>query len=338
MKQVSDISGVGEARVSPTETEVLAEKVICPICGSNQPQQIRENHTFDTRLLMCPGCGLFFSSPEVTIEPAAEHYRQGKTETWWQRKLLRKILSEINAYDSNRRHSQLSGMIDSRIGEEQRILDIGCGNAKTLLHLAGLGHHCVGIEPCFRHWGHIQGTGIKIYEDVFNNVQIDEKFDVVILSHLIEHIPAPVAFLRKVNSLMTENGLLVIETPNSDNYYQRYYDMEQNDEHLFWYSSTNLARLLRETGFTEITTLTYDCGDIQFDWVINRLLLNRSSKIYTGHHSVRIGNRFMRRGVAFIFETLFKYVYTRVSRSTLPFYIPNEEDKGLWILSFSRKV
>jgi len=337
-EQVSDTSSTREARVGPTEAEVLTEKVICPICGSDQPRQIRVNHTFDTRLLMCLNCGLFFSSPEVTVEPAAEHYRQGKVGTWWQRKLLRKILSELNAYDSNRRHGQLSSMIDSRIGDEQRILDIGCGNAETLFHLATLGHHCVGVEPCFRQWDRIQDTGIKIYEDIFDKVQISRKFDVVILSHLIEHIPAPVTFLCKVNSLMTENGLLVIETPNSDNYYQRYYDMEQNDEHLFWYNSTNLISLLRETGFTEITALTYDCGDIQLDWVINRLLLNRSSKTYTGHHSVKIGNRFVRRGVAFIFETLFKYVYTRVSKSPIPFYIPNEDDKGLWVLSFSRKV
>jgi len=338
MKQVTDTSGAEEVRIRQTKDEVSVDKLLCPICGSNNPQQIRENQTFDTRLVRCLDCGLFYSSPEVTIEPAAEHYRQGKVETWWQRNLLRKILSELNACDNNRRHGQLADMIDSRIGDGQSILDIGCGNAETLLHLAALGHHCVGIEPCFRQWDRIQGTGIKIYEDVFDNVQIKRKFDVVVLSHFIEHIPEPVLFLRKVNSLMTRNGLLFIETPNSANYYQRYYDMQQNDEHLCWYNSTNIVSLLSSTGFTEIAMHTYDCGDIQFDWVINRLLLNRKRKTYTGHHSVRIDNRFIRWSAAFIFEILFKYVYTRVFRNPLPFYIRNEEDKGLWVLAFSRKA
>jgi 2-polyprenyl-3-methyl-5-hydroxy-6-metoxy-1,4-benzoquinol methylase len=335
---ISGTSNVREENAGQAGSGVLVEEVTCPICGAGRPQKIRENHTFDTHLLMCLDCGLFFSSPEVTVQPAAEHYRQGKTETWWQRKILRKVLSEIRAYDNNRRHRQLSAMIDCRIGDEQGILDIGCGNAETLLHLTALRHRGVCIEPCFRQWDRIQGTDIKIYEDVFDDVEIDQKFDVVIMSHLIEHIPAPFNFLSKVQSLMVDDGLLVVETPNSDNYYQRYYDMNQNDEHLFWYNTTNLTSMLVKAGFTEITALTYDCGDFQLDSVINKILRNQNSKIYTGHHSVRIGNNFLRRGVMFTFETVFKYIYTRISRSPLPFYIPNEEDKGLWVISFSRKA
>lgn len=315
----------------------MFEEVVCPLCGSKEVRRIRRNRIFDTYLFTCDSCDLFFSSPEVTVQSIANHYEKGKGETWIQKRLLRKILSEISLYDTNRRHGQLANMINDEIGKNKTILEVGCGNAHTLVRLRNKGHSCVGIEPGFNRWDMIEDKDIKIYKDVFANVKLNEKFDVVILEHLLEHIPNPVDFLLQINSLMTENGLLFIETPNSKNYYQ-IYDMHRNDEHLFWYNSKNLVNLLNKGKFVNISTLTYDCVDIQLDWIVNKLLLNKRARTYTGHHSIKISNEFVRKWLAIISEILFKYIYIMIIRDRPPFYVQNEKDEGLWILSFSQKV
>ena len=134
------------------------------------------------------------------------------------------------------------------------------------------------------------------------------------------NIEIVIHFLLQINHLMTESGLLFIETPNSKNYYQ-IYDMRRNDEHLFWYNSQNFVSLLKKCKFVNVSTLTYDCVDIQLDWIINRLLLNKRHKIYTGCHSIKIKSEFVREWLAFISERLFKYIYIKIIKCSSPFYI-----------------
>jgi SAM-dependent methyltransferase len=255
-----------------------------------------------------------------------------------ERTWLNKLISETRSYSRNRRHSKLAAMIDDRIEKNSKVLEVGCGSATSLVHLSERGHSCVGVEPAFNQWEAIRDKDIKIYQDVFNNVRFTERFDVVVLEHLLEHMPNPVDFLLQINSLMAKNGLLLVEIPNSKNYYSIRTMGGAQDEHLFYYNSENLARLLRKCGFMDINTLTYDCGDIQLDWVINRLMPNKKPKIYTGYHSIKIRNEFARRYLTFIFETLFKYIYIKITKGGPPFYVQNERNEGLWILSFSSKA
>lgn len=47
------------------------------------------------------------------------------------------------------------------------------------------------------------------------------EFDVVILSHVIEHLHDPVALLKMCHLLLEKNGLLVLLTPNVASYGHR---------------------------------------------------------------------------------------------------------------------
>lgn len=330
--------GVSPETGYPQESELAFGEVSCPICGSKEVRRIRRNRIFDTYLFTCSSCDLFFSSPEANGQLIANYYgkSQDEMESRKYKLFMKKVNSEVSLWDSNRRHSQLANMIDNEIGKNKKILEIGCGNAYTLIYLSSKGHSCVGVEPGFDQWDAIKNKDIKIHQCVFGDVKFNEKFDIVLLEHLLEHIPNPIDFLFQINSIMTENGLLFIEVPNSRNYYH-IKGIPTDDEHFFYYSSKNLANLLNKCKFTNIKTDTYDCGDIQLDWIINKLLLNRRHKIYTGHHSIKISNKFIRRWMVTITERFFKYLYIKIIKESHPFYIQNETDEGLWILSFSQK-
>lgn len=43
----------------------------------------------------------------------------------------------------------------------------------------------------------------------------DEKFDLILLRHVIEHLPDPNHIIAKIKSLLSENGVAIIETPNN---------------------------------------------------------------------------------------------------------------------------
>jgi SAM-dependent methyltransferase len=90
-----------------------------------------------------------------------------------------------------------------------------------------------------------------------------ERFDLVMLFHVFEHIPEPDVFLAEARSLLAEGGSLLIEVPclhdplltlyeNAD--YQAFYFQRQ---HPFVYSAPSLERVLKHSGFVVRTSIPH---------------------------------------------------------------------------------
>ena len=59
--------------------------------------------------------------------------------------------------------------------------------------------------------------------DLFQLPIEENKFDIIIMSHVIEHLPDPVSIVVKLKSWLKPGGLLMVATPN----------VESTGEHLF---------------------------------------------------------------------------------------------------------
>ena len=98
------------------------------------------------------------------------------------------------------------------------LLDIGCGMGGYLVAASELGINSFGIEPSKDHY--------EATKEIFNlniingylteNKYPHQKFDIIILSHVIEHIYQPKDFIAMVMKLLKTNGVLVITTPNAN--------------------------------------------------------------------------------------------------------------------------
>jgi 2-polyprenyl-3-methyl-5-hydroxy-6-metoxy-1,4-benzoquinol methylase len=83
-------------------------------------------------------------------------------------------------------------------------------------------------------------------------------FDVVHMSHVLEHVPDPIGMLREVRRVLSPTGRVIIEVPNElENVYTwarlrsgtaRAYPVASS--HLWFFSPTSLARVVKATGFT----------------------------------------------------------------------------------------
>lgn len=102
-----------------------------------------------------------------------------------------------------------------------RILDIGCGTGvKITLPLAEMGFNITGID--------IDEESISLANEInrFPNARfiamdflestIKEKFDVIIISQVIEHLEHPEAMLEKAGDLLGDNGIMIIGIPNGN--------------------------------------------------------------------------------------------------------------------------
>lgn len=73
--------------------------------------------------------------------------------------------------------------------------------------------------------------------------KVDKKYDLIVLSHILEHMPDPKVFLAKIIGHLNENGFLFLDVPHKDYLFK-------NDvfPHLFFFSVKSMEALIKNTG------------------------------------------------------------------------------------------
>ena len=96
-------------------------------------------------------------------------------------------------------------------------LDIGCSFG-LLLQQFQEAYHCkaYGVEPGKAHRDLAHKTGLQVYATLDELKKSEEnKFDLVSLIHVLEHLPDPVSYLSHLReTVLAQNGWLFIEVPN----------------------------------------------------------------------------------------------------------------------------
>ena len=104
----------------------------------------------------------------------------------------------------------------SELTEEGRLLDIGCSNGNLLksFHRLRPRWRLSGVELVDK-WKEavVALPGVEAFYSG-PNPAYDGRFDVISLSHVIEHIPDPVPFLKAISAHLAPRGRLLLATPN----------------------------------------------------------------------------------------------------------------------------
>jgi SAM-dependent methyltransferase len=151
-----------------------------------------------------------------------------------------------------------------RVGLDSRICDIGSGSGKLLhrLRLAGF-TDVTGVDPYVD--APSDEPGLRILKQ--RPDEVTETFDVVILSHALEHMSDPAGVMQSVRRMVRPGGTVVVRLPLADSEaWDRYgTNWVQLDapRHLFVPTSAAVRRLLDRVGFTIERTI-YDSDAFQF--------------------------------------------------------------------------
>jgi len=101
----------------------------------------------------------------------------------------------------------------------KKILEIGSGAGQALYWFEGKGFSVIGIEPDKKS---VQSINQRLKKGRCINgfaeqMKIDEKFNVIWISHVFEHLSRPDLFLEKYRENLDDNGIIFIEIPNCEN-------------------------------------------------------------------------------------------------------------------------
>lgn len=94
----------------------------------------------------------------------------------------------------------------------------------------------------------------------------DGQADIVIMRHVLEHIPEPIGFLKELRNILKDDGLLWIEVPTLEDYNNDSYLSNTIKHNMFvkfqnthvWYFSTNTLCYVMECAGFKCLPVRYD--------------------------------------------------------------------------------
>ncbi|MCZ6601683.1 MAG: class I SAM-dependent methyltransferase [Planctomycetota bacterium] len=230
----------------------------CPLCQSKDADPFLEGArdleygTGGEHLYVkCRGCSFVIMDPIppfseiVTFYPSDYHaYQEGD----------RGLARALKGLYSRMRAKQFSRLI----GTTGHICEIGASDGEFLHHLQEVGDwQLSGVELDPEMVERARAKGLDIRHSTFEQAGYPaESFDLVVMSHLIEHVQDPVETMAETARTLKPGGCVVGETPNIASWdykiFGRFWGGFHVPRHLYLFSGETLRRLLEKAGFEEI--------------------------------------------------------------------------------------
>jgi len=236
------------------------QPVPCAVCGSSRFKPSLSCEGF--KYVRCGSCGLVQMNPQPLEEEIIGRYSQSEN-----------YLAYETAHEESYLQLQLLALKDAGFEELEkesfispspapRILDIGCATGSILLKLRDKGWETVGVEigsnqaEYGRRKRNLDIRSLPLKENNFSS----SSFNVVLASHLIEHINDPASLVREVHRILIPGGRFFLTTPNIAGFQARLFGNQWRSaifDHLCLFSVKTLSRLLDNAGFVFEKTVTW---------------------------------------------------------------------------------
>ncbi len=145
----------------------------------------------------------------------------------------------------------------TKLAQGNRLLEVGVGAGEMIAVAKEMLFDVTGVEIRPSYAANVSKTfGVPVHCIDIMEFETDQLFDVILLGDVIEHLADPIKMLEKINTLLSENGILWISTPNFESAYSTI--MKDGDamwrvcEHLNYFSYVSLNKVLTDLGFKVI--------------------------------------------------------------------------------------
>lgn len=202
-------------------------------------------------VVWCPRCGFAFADTPAPEEVYDQYYADySKYED------NRTSTGGGGSASDQRRLEETAALIAGVVPDrDARIADIGCANGGLLAALKAFGYtRLTGIDPSPACAANVKRLhGIEGYTGSLRRLPAGiGQFDVILLSHVLEHVLEIGAAVETLDSLLAPGGTLYIEVPDASRYDSFLVAPFQdfNTEHINHFSPAALETLFRSKGFT----------------------------------------------------------------------------------------
>lgn len=152
----------------------------------------------------CRACGLLFANPVRSREEFTAFY--STSGVWAAGQHGRQPSGDV--VNAIRSRIAEAGLDVAAPPEQAAVLDIGCGDGGLLNGLQQLGWRTYGIEPA------VKSAFVRHQE--LHEIPGQPMFHLIVLRHVLEHLPDPLEMLKKVQGALVADGCLFLSVPAVD--------------------------------------------------------------------------------------------------------------------------
>ncbi|MPM31000.1 Ubiquinone biosynthesis O-methyltransferase [bioreactor metagenome] len=191
------------------------------------------------RWVQCKKCGLIYVNPQPEEDVLNKYYSIIAKEKFGG--IYGNIDDRFN-FLVDLANDRLS-KIESYNKGEKTLLDIGAGVGTFVGTALDRGWDATGLELTPEDCEYAKNKyGIEHLQQNFYSFTDNQKYDVVTLFEVIEHLQNPLKDLKRINGLIKQNGLLVVATPIVNTLYGK----KMKEHNIFWNVVTHLSYFSRE--------------------------------------------------------------------------------------------
>jgi len=269
------------------------ESVVCDLCHSDQSEVVTRQRDLllkvtndEFTIVKCSRCSLIYLNPRPSKDRLGSYYPtvyyppvQAKSRPQLQLQakrvsgqIKRWVLEDYYGYPStvpagwlsivrrmllwpDKTLRELKGRHPLPWRGEGKVLDVGCGAGGNLKTMQDQGWETHGIEISEVAAVHarelVTGT---IHTGTLESAPFSpQSFDLILMSHSLEHLPSPVDALRLVHRLLKNDGLLIVSVPNVDSLEFRlfgpwWFHLDP-PRHLYHFDRRSLSGIIALAGF-----------------------------------------------------------------------------------------
>lgn len=220
----------------------------CPRCAAPTREWLRAHDRTggpDRSIRRCTGCGIGFTSPPPGDAPAAPtRLPEGGPLRTYADHIIRRELTPLT----------------SAVAPDATVLDIGAGGGDRALVLARAGYRVTAVEPdpgeAARARDQLDGSAELLTTTVQDLPADANRYDIALLSHVLEHLPDPDEALALIRERLRPGGAIIIMVPNAGGLQVRIFGGRwhqwEPSRHRWHLTRDVLAEMLARAGYRHI--------------------------------------------------------------------------------------
>jgi len=214
-------------------------------------------HYQEHRYYRCKTCELVSTLPLPNEEAIQAHYiRKFKSGNY---QLLRDYSEEYKRVYRDFVQILDDGLASRNLRWDQlKVLDVGCftGGFLELLSTRHASVYGLELQTEAMEIASQKFPGRIFQADVYGNNFPQIEFDVITLLGVIEHVIDPIKLINRSTDLLSRDGFLLIQTPNSGSLFARMmgrlWPPYAPIEHIHLFSRRSLEQILKRSGYQDI--------------------------------------------------------------------------------------
>lgn len=234
------------------------EATPCPVCAAGNDEVLAEKDRYGIplRVVVCRACGLIRTSPRLSGQSFADFYNTEYRQIYGGSQVPNE-----HFYSAQFAHGQrilqrlLATGVNVRPG--MLVLEVGCGAGGILQAFRDRGATVVGCDlgEEYLQFGRSM-HGLDLRAGTLADLQFDRLADIIIYSHVMEHVLDLNAELERIKRILSPQGILYVEVPSVKNIHHTYkgdfLGLLQN-AHTFHFTARTLLNVLGTHGLEPLT-------------------------------------------------------------------------------------